>query len=147
MKRMLLLFTGLLCVACGAPAQTQITPIDASRQQQQKIAQQTSALDVKEEQDPAPKQKTSSAPDWYYIGKASGNAYYVNLSREVVDGVYWGAPAFVITENNTKVFGKIALNCRTHEYKAQFANEDIPWSEIGPGSPLGAFVENVCISK
>lgn len=89
--------------------------------------------------------KQKSAPEWVYIGSARGNAYYVDLSRERVKGQYWLAPAFVISSSGVRIFGKIAVDCAKRQYKVWLANQEFPWSQIGAGSPLGSFVENICI--
>lgn len=135
-----------LCFGCSAaPKQIQtLPPITGLREEEQKTPQQPSSLVYQETQTAPQNQTKSDDPDWVLLGTARGMTYYVDLRRELVSGSLWVAPALVVDENGVKAFGKIAINCSNQTYKARFGNHEIDWSDIGEGSPVGDFVENVC---
>ena len=149
-KQLLLLSSALLCTNC-APFPVQMAPAVNRSPQGQQISQQPAERDYKDVLDQqAPKEKTSFVPDrrdWYHIGSAEGYAYYVDVSREMVKGSYWSAPALVIDRDNTKMLGKILLDCSTFEYRSQFANFESDWAKVGAGSHLSSVAENVCLSE
>ena len=149
-KQLLLVSAALLCTNC-APYQAQMAPAVSRSPQGQQISQQPAEHDYKDMLDQqVPKEENSFAPDrrdWYHIGSAEGYAYYVDVSREMVKGSYWSAPALVIARDNTKTLGKFLLDCSTLEYKTQLANFESDWAKVGAGSPLSSVAENVCVSQ